>query len=70
MTIVPGMPVCGLTDGVPIIRLTQAYCLYRLEDNETLCVANWRDVALGGSAVVPSDVKESDYRNAERDGVA
>ena len=70
VAIMPGMPVCEMAHGVPgnIVGITQAFCVYRLADTETLCVSNWRDIALGNVCPAPSllspDVTENDQRNA------
>ena len=66
----PGMPVCEIGDGTPgrITGITQAFCLYRLGDGDTLCVANWRDIAVGNTCpaptLLPASVRENDLRNA------
>ena len=74
VTIVPGRHVFDVSDcpSGTVAGITQAYCLYRLADteteNETLCVAAWRDIALGNicpaGLLLPADVTENDRRNA------
>jgi len=70
VTITSGMRVIELNDGRPgtICGFTQAYCIYRIEGRETLSVAHWRDLALGGIApadvLLPETVTENDRRNA------
>ena len=70
VAIMPGMPVCEMAHGVPgnIVGITQAFCVYRLADTETLCVSNCRDIALGNVCPAPSllspDVTENDQLNA------
>ena len=71
VTITPGMPVVDINDGIPgtIVGITQAYCIYRLPETETLVVATWRDIALGNvcpaDALLPADVTANDRRNAQ-----
>ena len=70
ITIVPGMTVVAIPDGTPgvVAGITQAYCIYRLADGDTLCVASWRELAIGGvcpaAPLLPQDVEENDRRNA------
>ena len=70
VAIVPGIPVCLMTDGSPgtIAGITQAFCIYRIDGTDSLAVANWREVALGGicpaPTLLPTDVVENDHRNA------
>ncbi|MCA9125261.1 MAG: hypothetical protein H6822_09425 [Planctomycetaceae bacterium] len=65
-----GMPVCEMGDGTPgsIVGFTDGYCIYRLDDGETLCVAPWRGIALSNicpaSTLLPADVSENDRQNA------
>jgi hypothetical protein len=64
------MLVVEVTDGVigTIVGYTQAYCIYRTRDTQTLAVARWRDIALGNvcpaEPLLPTDVAENDRRNA------
>lgn len=70
VTIVVGMPVVEVTNyGTgSIAGMTQAYCIYRLAENDSLVVASWRDIALGNvcpaEPLLPTDVTENDRRNA------
>jgi hypothetical protein len=70
VTIVPGMEVYDAAEGPAghVVAITQAYCLYRPAESEGLCVAHWRDVALGNvcpaDPLLPADVGENDVRNA------
>lgn len=70
VTIVSGMKVYDVSDitGGEIVGTTQQYCIYRLAETGTLCVANWREVALGNvcpaDPLLPSDVTANDRRNA------
>jgi hypothetical protein len=58
-----------MSDGTPghIAGISQAFCIYRLVDAETLCVANWRDIAIGNicpaPSLLPATVSENDGRN-------
>ena len=71
VTITPGMLVVDINDGIPgtIVGITQAYCIYRLPETETLVVAAWRDLALGNvcpaDPLLPANVTESDRCNAQ-----
>ena len=55
ITIVPGMRVVDMTNDAAgtIVGFTQAFCIFRIEGTESLCVANWRNVSLG--PVCPAD---------------
>ena len=70
VAVAQGMPVCEMGDGTPgsIVGIMEAFCIYRLHDIETLCVANWRDIALSNicpaSTLLATDVNENDRRNA------
>ena len=70
VTIVRGMLVHEACDGTAgiVVGITQAYCIYRVASSDQLCVANWRDVALGNvcpaDPLLPTDVTENDRRNA------
>ncbi|MCB9923069.1 MAG: hypothetical protein H6822_12870 [Planctomycetaceae bacterium] len=65
-----GMTVCEVGDSTPgtIVGITEAFCIYHLDCLESLCVANWRDIALSSicpaSTLLPTDVNENDRRNA------
>jgi hypothetical protein len=65
------MPVVEIDDGLPgtIAGITQAFCIYRLPETETLVVAPWHDIALGNicpaEPLLPVDVTENDRRNAQ-----
>ena len=69
VTIVPGMSVVDMaSDGAgTIVGITQAFCIYRLAETDSLLVANWRDVALGNvcpaEPLLPPDVTENDRKN-------
>jgi hypothetical protein len=64
------MPVYDVTDDPPgqVVAITQAYCLYRPADSDALCVARWRDMALGNVCpahpLLPAAIDENDRRNA------
>ena len=68
--IVRGMTVHEVCDGTAgtVVGITQAYCVYRVADGQQLCVAHWRDLALGNicpaEPLLPADVSENDRRNA------
>ena len=68
--IVPGMPIIETNDVTAgrVVGVTQAYCIYRLSAADRLCVARWRDIALGNvcpvDALLPHDVTENDRRNS------
>lgn len=70
VAVAQGMTICEIGDGRPgnIVGITEAFCIYRLDDSETLCVANWRDIALSNicpaSTLLATDVNENDRRNA------
>lgn len=70
VAVAAGMTVCEMGDGTPgnIVGITEAFCIYRLDDIETLCVVNWRDIALSNicpaSTLLTTDVDENDRRNA------
>ena len=70
VAIVPGMPVCVMTDGSPgtVAGITQAFCIYRIDGTDSLAVANWRDIAVGNicpaPTLLPTDITENDRRNA------
>jgi hypothetical protein len=65
------MPVVDINDGIPgaIVGITQAYCIYRLFESESLIVASWQEIALGNvcpaDPLLPADVTENDRRNAQ-----
>lgn len=70
VTLVPGMRVHDVRD-VPageVVGITQQFCVYRLADDDRLCVANWRDLALDNicpaAPLLPSDVTVNDRLNA------
>lgn len=71
VTIVTGMPVFDITDcpAGTIAAITQSYCVYRLAQSETVCVARWRDIALGNvcpaAPLLSADVTANDRRNAQ-----
>jgi hypothetical protein len=64
------MPVIEVTDGIfgTIVGITQAFCLYRLNDTDALCVAAWPEIALSNicpaAPLLPTNVTENDRRNA------
>ena len=61
------MPVCELGEGMPgiVVGITEAYCIYRLDATETLCVRRWREIGLGYICPAPTlSVSENDRRNA------
>ncbi|MEO8493891.1 MAG: hypothetical protein ABI614_02395 [Planctomycetota bacterium] len=70
VAVVRGMTVCEVGDGTrsSIVGITEAFCIYRLHDIETLCVTRWREIALSNicpaSVLLPTDVDENDRRNA------
>lgn len=72
VAVAQGMLVCEMGDGTPgdIVGITEAFCIYRLHDIETLCVANWREIAVSNicpaSTLLATDVNENDRRNASR----
>ena len=65
-----GMTVHEACDGTAgtVVGITQAYCVYRVADGRQLCVAHWRDLALGNicpaEPLLPAEVSENDRRNA------
>ncbi len=65
-----GMPVCELGDGMPgiVVGITEAYCIYRIDATETLCVRRWREIGLGNicpaPTLLPTDVNVNDRHNA------
>src|SRR5690349_17550195 len=70
VTIVPGMSAYDVT-GVPsgeVLGITQQYCIYRLAETGGLCVANWRELALGNvcpaDPLLSRDVTKNDKLNA------
>ena len=70
VTIVRGMSVIEVTDGMvgTVVAFTQGYCVYRVDGNDALAVAPWRDVALvnvcPAEPLLPADVAENDRQNA------
>ena len=71
VTIVPGMRIVDMAAELSgtIVGITQAFCIYRLADSETLSVASWRNVALANvcpaEPLLPADVTQNDRRNAQ-----
>lgn len=70
VTIVSGMKVYDVSDisGGKVVGITQQYCIYRRAESGNLCVANWREVALGNicpaDPLLPGDVTVNDRLNA------
>ena len=69
ITIVPGMRVVNMNNDSAgtIAGITQGFCIYRLDETDSLSVGAWEEMALGGicpvDALLPADVTENDRRN-------
>ena len=64
------MSVIEVNDGMvgTVAGITEAYCVFRLDETAALAVARWRDMALinicPAAPLLPADVAEIDRQNA------